>query len=120
MNRSSWPNATRMVVRLTNCISKAAHSEDWLKRIEYLRLAVEKDPKFALGYARLAHEYEQFGIYRLWTTQEAYTKRRDMAARALEVDPGLGEAHLVLSDALVNLSWDWKSAERELKQAISL
>jgi tetratricopeptide (TPR) repeat protein len=43
-----------------------------------------------------------------------------MATRALELDPSLGEAHLVLSDVLVNLSWDWESAERELKQAISL
>lgn len=74
--------------------------------------AIARDPNFALAYAGLADGYA-FD----WSL---YPKAIEMANKALEIDPGLGEAHATLG--FVRLFWEWNVAEseRHFKQAIAL
>jgi len=87
--------------------------------IEMFSRAVQEDPGFALGYVGLADCHEillsNYGLDRELNDRKA----RDMAKKALELDPDLAEAHasrgLILSNDL-----EVKAAEEEFKIAIRL
>jgi TolB-like protein/class 3 adenylate cyclase len=93
--------------------------EDLKKAMEYFELAVKEDPRFALGYAGqadcavlLAGE-EQFDL------REGLTKAKDMAERALQLDPAQAEAHSTLG-MVCFYEFSPRTAEEEFKKAIEL
>ena len=96
------------------------HSFDELSTsIECFESAIAIDPDYALAYAGLAHSYLTLGALFL-TPVEAYPKARKAAERALELDPGLAEAHAALAEVRMRFEWDWEAAERGYQQAIQL
>ena len=52
--------------------------------------------------------------------KEAYPKAKAAAAKALELDNSLGEAHISLAFCLDGFDWDWESAGKEFKRGIEL
>jgi TolB-like protein/DNA-binding winged helix-turn-helix (wHTH) protein len=88
------------------------------KAIENFNQAIEKDPGFALAYARLADCYV-VPANRL-APREAMPKAKAAALRAVELDETLAEAHVSLGRILAAFDWDWTSAEKEYKRAIQL
>jgi len=52
--------------------------------------------------------------------REAGTRAASAAARALELDPGLGEAHASMGLVRFWHTWDWKGAEEMFRRAIEL
>ena len=68
------------------------------KSIDYFTKATEKDPNYALAYATLADAYLliRFYGYQGLTSQEILERAKAIASRAIELDPVLGEAHVVL------------------------
>jgi len=96
-------------------------SEDGLKKaIEYFKLAIEKDPNYALAYAGVADSYYVLPYYSFLRPKEVYPKAKDAVMKALEIDETLGEAHTSLAAMLRAYEWDWVSAEKEFKRAIQL
>jgi TolB-like protein/Flp pilus assembly protein TadD len=89
------------------------------KAIKYFEEAVKADPNFALAYSGLADAYLILADYSWMDLGEAGERAMRYATRALEIDDALAEAHASLGLALIN-SWDFSSAERELKRAIEL
>jgi tetratricopeptide (TPR) repeat protein len=84
----------------------------------YLEQAIERDPAFAIAYARLADLYTK-----LWTNmpyQEAYAKAKAAAEKALELDDAVAEAHSALAIVKVYADRDWSGADREFRKAIAL
>jgi TolB-like protein/Flp pilus assembly protein TadD len=78
---------------------------------ECLEQAMALDPGFALPYAGLADHYlgsTESGL----RPAEAMPKARELAQRALELDPDLPEAHGMLGIVAGPYEWDWKEAER--------
>jgi tetratricopeptide (TPR) repeat protein len=53
-------------------------------------------------------------------SHEAFPKARAVAARALELDPELAQAHATLGWAGWAYDWDWVAAERRLLDAEAL
>ena len=94
--------------------------EDFHKGIRYFRLAIEKDPSFALAYAGLADCYGLLGAYMVMEVHKAFTSARDAANKALELDEGLAEAHTSLALVHWLYNWDWAAADREFRKAIEL
>jgi tetratricopeptide (TPR) repeat protein len=88
--------------------------------IEYFRQAVVKDPNYALAYTGLAEAYLVVRSRTLLPRNEAITRAKAAAEKALELDPTLGEAHASLAFILYEHDWDWSGAEREFKNAIEL
>jgi len=86
------------------------------KAIEYFQQAIGKDPKYALAYAGQADSSLSLGSY--WV--EAIADAKSAAMNALQIDPGLAEAHVALGNIKLWLDWDWPAAEKELQQGISL
>ena len=94
--------------------------EEMLRSIEYFRQAVKLDPNFALAYARLSEVYGSMPAYPYMSPKEAFPQAKAAAEKALEIDPGLSEAHTFLAYALVIYDWNWVEGERSFKRAIEL
>ncbi len=93
--------------------------EDVNKALTYFEQAVKIDPKFAPAYSGLADCYNILASYSWVSRDTAGPLARDSAAKALQLDESLAEAHASLGLTLMN-SWDFRSAEKELKRAIEL
>ena len=92
-----------------------------LKRaVEYFEGAIDLDPGFALAYTGLADTYmiqtQGWGL----APRDVFPKAREAAARALELDPTLAEAHASLGFVRLVFDWDWEGAEAAFKRAIEL
>jgi TolB-like protein/class 3 adenylate cyclase/Tfp pilus assembly protein PilF len=90
------------------------------KAIKYFEEAVKIDPNFAMAYSGLADAYLIMADYGWMDPSEAGSLAKVYAAKAVEIDDTLAEAHASLGLTLLNHSWDFNSAERELKRAIEL
>ena len=85
---------------------------------ECLEQAIALDPEFALPYVGLADHH---GAY-VWVgvpADECMPKARDLARKALELDPGLGEAHGYLGFVAGMYEHDWAEAERYFRRAMA-
>jgi TolB-like protein/Flp pilus assembly protein TadD len=90
------------------------------KAANYFEEALKIDPRFAIAYSGLADSYSIMADYSWMDPVEAGLLAKRYATRALEIDDTLAEAHASLGLILLNHSWDFGSAERELKRAIEL
>lgn len=90
--------------------------------IDYFDQAIAKDSSYAPAYSGLADSYALLGDweYGALAPKEAFPKAAAAAAKALELDDNLAEAHASRGLCLKSFDWDWKAAERELLRAISL
>jgi adenylate cyclase len=83
-------------------------------------LAISLDERNAAAHAGLARATELYGMWHTDAADRDWIRAsRRSAARAIELDPGLAEAHA----ALAMVVWDdldFPSAEREFKVALSL
>jgi TolB-like protein/Tfp pilus assembly protein PilF len=91
---------------------------DRQRGITMLEDLVAKDPTNARAYAGLAYGYAMLGHDPVSEGVEPASKLA--AARALELDDGLAEAHLSLGTVKLYFSWDIPGAEASLRRAIEL
>jgi len=92
------------------------------KAIDYFQQAIAKDPNYARAYSGLADSYSLLGDweYGVLAPKEAFPRAKAAAAKALQLDDTLGEAHTSLAFCLDLFDWDWDTAEKEYKRAIAL
>ena len=96
------------------------NKEDLEKAIAYFGEAIEKDPNYALAHAGMADCYTLMGRHLYLPAKEAFSKARDFANRALELNNDLAEAHTSLAAVLFIYDWEWDAAEDQFKRAIQL
>lgn len=75
----------------------------------YFKQAIERDPRFALGYVGLADSNED----------NDRPLKKEYIRRALEIDDNLAEAHASLGYQYM-CAQDWVNSEREYKRAMEL
>ncbi len=90
----------------------------WTNAIHYFEQALQVDPAYALAYCGLADTYGWAGG-QIVAGREAWAKEKELALKALALDPNLAEAHLSLGVALFS-AFDFHGSEDELKRAIQL
>ena len=96
------------------------NKNDVERAIAQFHEAIRKDSGYALAYTGLADCYTQMGRHRWLSVDEAFTKAREYAKTALELNDKLAEAHTALGAILLTYDWEWKLAEDELKHALEL
>jgi adenylate cyclase len=90
----------------------------WNNAIHYYEQALRLDPNYALAYCGLADNYAYMGSV-VMPEKEAIAKEKEFAQKALELDPGLAEAHM--SVALANVAaFDWRNGLKEFDRALEL
>jgi serine/threonine protein kinase/Tfp pilus assembly protein PilF len=87
--------------------------------ISYFERAIALDPNYALAYANMAIAYTEIAEIGAVPPSEAFPRARDAAAKALELDPTLAEAHSTAA-YLKLCDFDWAGAERGFKRALEL
>ena len=88
--------------------------------IAYFNEAIRKDPTFALSYMGLADAYSDLGTVFIGGIAKNERPKAILAARkALELDPELVEAHVLLAN-MAQQQWRWAEAEAEYRRALEL
>jgi TolB-like protein/tetratricopeptide (TPR) repeat protein len=99
--------------------SDKASEGDLRKSLEYFERALEKDPQFGRAWTGIAKAW-------LWLADayvapiEAYSKVREAATNALNIDNDDAEAHVYLAETKRILDWDMDGAAREFNRAVEL
>ncbi|MEO5895826.1 MAG: protein kinase [Vicinamibacterales bacterium] len=98
----------------------ARGTEESLNRaIGAFTAAAAKEPGYARAYAGLADAYTALRSIYL-PPHVVMPKAKAAAAKALELDPDLAEAHVSMGGVLMFYDFDWTRAEVHLKRAIEL
>jgi TolB-like protein/Tfp pilus assembly protein PilF len=88
--------------------------------ITYFESVIYREPTFAPAYAGLAAAYNDLGtVFMGGSPLETRPKVLAAARKALELDPELVEARVLLADTLQK-EWKWSDAEAEYRRAIEL
>jgi TolB-like protein/DNA-binding winged helix-turn-helix (wHTH) protein/Tfp pilus assembly protein PilF len=88
--------------------------------LRQFQAALDADATFAPAYAGLAATHSELAtVFFGEPPYEARQKVFAAAGKALELDPQLVEAHVVLADTLAE-DWRWSEAEAEYRRAIEL
>ena len=95
-------------------------SEEALRRsLEFFERALDKDPRFARAWTSIAKSW-------LWLADayveplEAYSKVREAAVNAINIDDSEAEAHVYLAETKRILDWDLRGAEAEYIRAFEI
>jgi len=91
--------------------------EDSQRSRECLEQALSLDPGFALPYVGLADYHLALAAVGAMPSLEAMARARELARRALEIDPDLPEAHAMLGIVASVLDFDWHELERRIQVA---
>jgi tetratricopeptide (TPR) repeat protein len=83
--------------------------------------AIRKDPTFAPAYVGLANAYDRLDSILVGGAPPNETRPKviSSAQKALELDPQISEAHVILGFAYMNL-WRWVESEAEIRRALDL
>jgi len=93
-------------------------SIDLPKSVDYYNQAIAKDPNYALAFAGLADAYVLYPDYGVGAPAELYPKAKEMALKALSLEPTLGPPHAALGLAYTNWDRDFQKAITEFDLAI--
>ena len=87
--------------------------------LNYLKESVEIDPNFALAYTHMPETYIFLGFDAI-PPEEAELKSRRAAAKALQLNDRLPEAHVAMGMVRQFFDIDWAGAEASFRRAIEL
>jgi DNA-binding SARP family transcriptional activator/Tfp pilus assembly protein PilF len=90
------------------------------KAIEYFERARSIAPTWAPAYTGIASAYAIMGFYDLLAPREAFSFAKQAAETARALNPADPNCHASLGYIAKYFDWHWRSAERELQNAIHL
>jgi TolB-like protein/Tfp pilus assembly protein PilF len=90
------------------------------KAVDYFQQALNRDPAYPLPYAGLADTYAYLSFFHVVPPRQAMPKAKAAAAKALEIDDHLAEAHVSLGYVSFTYDGDWSAAGKHFEQALAL
>ena len=90
------------------------------KSIDLFQRSIAADPNFAQAYAGLADAYNIGSIIGAMSSLEGSPRARAAAARALELDPSISDAHAALGMEMSHYEFDLPAAKMEFQKALEL
>lgn len=88
--------------------------------LSYFEDAIGIDGGFAPAFAELGWCHAQLGFYSFAPPAEAFSRQKEAALKAIELDPTLAKGHAVLASAAALGDWDWTAAEWRFRRALEL
>lgn len=85
----------------------------------YFKLAIQKDPAWALPYSGLAEFRLLEGLHEPIPNEEC-RKAKSLALESLSRDNAAAEGHAILAEVEYFCEWNWLDAEKEAGRAIEL
>ena len=90
------------------------------RAMRYYEAALEAQPDFAPAYAGMALIWGSRSVLGMVPPSEAGPAWRETAARAVELDPELAEAHQALAQGYAWYTFEWDRAEAAFRRATEL
>jgi serine/threonine-protein kinase len=87
---------------------------------EYFRQAIEREPRLAIAHAGLGESYVDQAWLSSRDRDEIVPLAKAALRKAMEIDPGLCEAHVLEGDIALYFDWDWAAAEQGYRRAMEL
>jgi TolB-like protein/Flp pilus assembly protein TadD len=87
--------------------------------LDYFNQALVHDPDYAIAHTGVSDSYTLLVVREAITPEQGFAKAKAAAAKALEIEPMLAEAHASLGHALLH-NWEWEESEKELRTAMRL
>jgi pentatricopeptide repeat protein len=101
-------------------LNKSSSKAELEASIPYFEDAIKRDSGFAPAYVGLANAYSNLGtVFIGGSAEETRPKVVNAAEKALELDPNLAEA-LVLLASTKQKQWHWADAEADYRRALEL
>jgi serine/threonine-protein kinase len=97
-----------------------ADEDGFAEAADHFQQAIDIDPTFADAAAWLAYTKMVQAEWESVVPGAAFEQGRHAAEMALRLNPKLALAHVALAEMHMVYDWDWKGAEKELKQALAL
>ncbi|MCK5279912.1 MAG: tetratricopeptide repeat protein, partial [Cyclobacteriaceae bacterium] len=94
--------------------------EDVRRAMNYFEKAIKDEPEFSLPYCALSNCLSYLGSCGQIAPKIAYSKAKENAIKALELDGDHAESHLSLAMIKFFQYWDWEGAKQSLKTAFDL
>jgi TolB-like protein/DNA-binding winged helix-turn-helix (wHTH) protein len=90
------------------------------KALQSYQQSAQLDPNFAPAYVGIARSYNYLVDLEILPIGEGTADADTAIAKALELDPGSGEAYAGRAYNLLKFHWDFPGAERDFRHAIEL
>jgi serine/threonine protein kinase/cytochrome c-type biogenesis protein CcmH/NrfG len=94
--------------------------EDVSRGIEYLKEALQVDPKNARAWAELSRAQIIQAGYGWVPMAEGFEAAQETVKRALTIEPDLPEGYLMLGRIQLYFQWDWSGADASYRRAQEL
>lgn len=118
--RSVSPQVYENYLQGKFAFGRGNNKSDLEESITYFSQAINKDPTFAPSYLGLASAYWDLGSVFMGGVAEQERPKAVLAAqKALELDPDLAEAHVLMA-LIAETQWHWEEAESEYHRALDL
>ena len=88
--------------------------------LDFLNIAIEKDPGWAPLYAGLAQVWALRMQMRIALPSEAIPEIHKNITKALELDPDLSDSHFINGIIAVWTEWNWEKGEKEFLKALAI
>ncbi|MGQ0812939.1 MAG: BTAD domain-containing putative transcriptional regulator [Gemmatimonadota bacterium] len=96
------------------------NQRDLEQAIGYFESALALAPHYARAWAGLADAYAICGFYDYLPPRTAFSRAREAARHALELDARSAAAHATLGYAALYFDWNFPAAEEHFRQSIAL
>jgi TolB-like protein/Tfp pilus assembly protein PilF len=118
--RSVAPEVYESYLKGEYALNQSNSKSDMERSVGFFEEAIRRDPTFAPGYVGLADAYGALGSVHAGGLP-AETRPKVIAAtrKALELDPTIANAHVLLAGTLQE-EWKWTEAEAEYNRALEL
>ena len=83
----------------------------------YFQRAIQEGPNYGPAYAGMATAYTYLDDM---VPTEILSQAKAAAAKALEIDDSLGDAHFAVARVLQVYEWNFENAEKEYRKALRL
>ncbi len=95
-------------------------ADDCSTAVDFFNRAIAIDAGYAQAHSALASCYGRLGESGRMPYQEAFTRQKAEAIKAIQLDDSLSEAHAELANTAMTLDWDWPTAAAEFHRALEL
>ena len=95
-------------------------ADDCRHAVDYFEQALDKNSNYAQAHAALANCYGRMGESGQMAYNEAFSRQKTEATRAIELDDSLPEGHAELANTAMTLDWDWATAAAQFNRALEL
>ena len=94
--------------------------EGLVKGLEFFKRAVAVDPRYALAHAGLSETLSLLAVYAVVPPARALPEAKAAAARAVELDDTVAEAHNAMALVMLFHDWNWEGARSAFDRALQI